>query len=229
MLGQTAMFDIRQLVAHASLPAQFVLVLLILLSVYSWALILRKYVLFRRLAHRSAAFLEVFRTTDNPHQVYKVSERYRPSPLVEIFRAGYESLRERMNTEGHALQIPALERTLKRAALTQMGRFEEGLSGLASIATSAPFIGLFGTVVGIIIAFQGLSTETHTSIQAVAPGIAEALVATALGLFVAIPAYMAYNYFVGRLRAISTLMEDFALEFLEVAERSALHYGVYRS
>ncbi len=229
MLEHTAMFDIRQLVAHASLPAKLVLLVLAFLSVYSWALILRKYVLFRRLVRRSTAFLDVFRTTDNPTQIYKVSDRYRPSPLVEIFRAGYESVREHMNPEGSVLPSSAIERTLKRIALVQMGTLEEGLSGLASIATSAPFIGLFGTVVGIILAFQGLSTETQTSIQAVAPGIAEALVATAVGLFVAIPAYMAYNYFVGRLRAISTLMEDFTLEFLEVAERSAMHYGVYRS
>ncbi|GBC81951.1 Biopolymer transport protein ExbB [bacterium HR10] len=229
MLGPTTAFDIYQLIGHASLPAKVVLLLLAALSIYSWAVILRKYALFRRLARRSAAFLEIFRTTTNPHQIYRLSERYRPSPLVEIFRAGYESLREQMTDESRALERHAIERALKRAALSEMGKLEEGISGLASIATSAPFIGLFGTVVGIIIAFQGLSVETQTSIQAVAPGIAEALVATALGLFVAVPAYMAYNYFVSRLRALSTLMEDFALEFLDVAERSAAHDGVYRS
>ena len=228
MREPTTAFDVHQLLEHASLPAKAVLLLLVALSIYSWAVILRKYALFRRLARRSAAFLEIFRTTP-PHQVYRLSGRYRPSPLVEIFRAGYENLREQTAGESRPLEPHAVERALKRAALSEMGQLEEGLSGLASIATSAPFIGLFGTVVGIIIAFQGLSVQTQTSIQAVAPGIAEALVATALGLFVAVPAYMAYNYFVGRLRALSTLMEDFALEFLEVAERSAARDGVYRS
>jgi len=226
---QAATFDISQLIAQASLPAKLVLLLLALLSIYSWALILRKYALFRRLARQSVAFLELFRTTSDPHHVYKMSSRYRPSPLVEIFRAGYESLREQMAGDGRSPERLSIERALKRAALTEMANLEEGISGLASIATSAPFIGLFGTVVGIILAFQGLSTQAQTSIQAVAPGIAEALVATAFGLFVAVPAYMAYNYFVSRLRAVSTLMEDFTLEFLEIAERSAAQYGVYRS
>jgi len=228
MLAQATTFDIYRLIAQASLPAQLVLLLLALLSIYSWALILRKYVLFRRLARRSAAFLEVFRTSGDPQHIYKMSHRYRPSPLVEIFRAGYESLRESTAAEGRAPERQGIERALKRAALAQMADLEEGIGGLASIATSAPFIGLFGTVVGIILAFQGLSTQAQTSIQAVAPGIAEALVATAFGLFVAIPAYMAYNYFVGRLRAVSTLMEDFALEFLEIAERSMAQHGIYR-
>jgi biopolymer transport protein TolQ len=125
--------------------------------------------------------------------------------------------------------LSTVERTLKQSAVTQMSKLEQGVSWLASIATSSPFIGLFGTVVGIIIAFQGLSTQTQTSIQAVAPGIADALVATAMGLFAAVPAYMAYNYFVNRIKVISTLMDDFALEFLNLAEKSLAQYGIYRS
>ncbi len=220
-------FDFYELVARASWAAKGVLSLLALLSIYSWTLILRKYTLLRRIFRQSEAFRELFRTMSDLNQISKISERYRPSPLVAIFHAGQESLREAEATR--SLDLVALERTLRRATLSEMRTLEKGIGELASIATSSPFIGLFGTVIGIILAFHGLSTQAQTSIQAVAPGIAEALVATAVGLFVAIPAYMAYNYFVVRLRALGTLMEEFALEFSEAALRSAAHYGLYRS
>jgi len=118
---------------------------------------------------------------------------------------------------------------LKQAAIVEIERMEKSLTWLASIATSAPFIGLFGTVIGIIISFQGLSVQTQTSIQAVAPGIAEALFATAAGLFVAVPAYIAYNYYVAQVRRLTALLDNFSLELMNTIERSLTQYGIFRS
>jgi biopolymer transport protein TolQ len=207
-----------------------VLIILLGLSVLSWALILSKHTAMRRLMNNSIGFLSHFRAAAGLDDIRKIAERFRPSPLVEIFLAGHAEIAQL--SDNGLVEIKGLstvERAIKQSAVAQMAQLEQGVGWLASIGTSSPFIGLFGTVVGIIIAFQGLSTQSQTSIQAVAPGIAEALVATAMGLFAAVPAYMAYNYFVNRIKLISTMMDEFALEFLNLAEKSMAQYGLYRS
>jgi biopolymer transport protein TolQ len=222
--------SIFRLIADASLPTLIVLFILLGLSVFSWAIILNNYITTKRWITNSLGFLSSFRGSTKLEDIHKSVGRFGPSPVAEMFIAAYTELTQFGDTGMVQMSgLPTLERVLKQSAVTQMSRLELGVSWLATIGTASPFIGLFGTVVGIIIAFQGLSSQSQTSIQAVAPGIAEALVATAMGLFAAVPAYMAHNYFVTRIRLISSLMDDFALEVLNMAEKGLAQYGLYRS
>jgi biopolymer transport protein TolQ len=225
------------LVEQASVPAKLVLLVLLFSSIASWTIIFTKRRTLAQAVRQSQNFLNVFRRSRRWSDTYAVCDQYGASPLVALYLAAYNQMAERLS-DGEEQQeqeaadqqlLLSVERALRRAAIGEIERMETSLPWLASIATSAPFIGLFGTVVGIIISFQGLSLQTQTSIQAVAPGIAEALIATAAGLFVAVPAYIAYNHFVAQLRRITGLIDDFGLEVLNAIERSIRHYGVLRS
>jgi biopolymer transport protein TolQ len=165
--------------------------------------------------------------------LYGDCQRYPKSPLAGIFRSGYQELNQQIKASdpsGGALEVSeakgtlksldGLQRTLHKTAQTEMTTLEHSLSWLATTGAVSPFIGLFGTVIGIINAFQGLGEGSVTTIQAVAPGISEALVATAGGLFAAIPAVIAYNQFVSRLKVFGVEMDDFSVEFLNTIERS---------
>jgi biopolymer transport protein TolQ len=205
------------------------------MSVSSWAIIYQKQRCFRRALTQSRDFLKLYRRCERWIDAYPFCEQFRESPLVGIFLAAYQQTHNntRQRENGDALNrstsLPAIEREMKRAALAETNRLESQVPWLASVATSSPFIGLFGTVVGIIISFQGLALETQTSIQAVAPGIAEALVATAAGLFVAVPAYMAYNHHVSKLRHIAGISDNFCLELINSIEGGFAGYGVLKS
>jgi len=156
------------------------------------------------------------------------------SPVAQVFRAGYQELvrltrAKRQNSAGDAPPLTTelggidnVERAMKRAANQELTRLERALTFLATTASATPFIGLFGTVWGIMTAFRGLSVTQSSSIQAVAPGIAEALVATATGLVAAIPAVIAYNHFARQIRVLAAEMENFSSEFLNIAERHFL-------
>jgi len=231
MLMQGSVPSVYELIFQSSAPTKVVLVILLLLSTLSWALILSKYFTLRHAVVQSQGFLKLFRESAGLRDVYRSYDRFPRSPLAHLFAAGYSEIKLQIGEGGMSepTSLQPLERTLRSAAIAQLNRLELGVNWLASIGTSSPFIGLFGTVIGIIIAFRGLSNQAQTSIQAVAPGIAEALISTALGLFAAIPAYMAYNYFVGRIRLISTLMEEFTLELLNQTEKDLAKYGIYRS
>lgn len=223
-----------RLLEQASIPAKLVLLVLLLSSIASWAIIINKRRSFKRAAQESHDFLEVFRHIGRWSDIHPHCDRFSDCPLVSLFLAAYNQLPDRHHNEdeqeeSNPQSITSIERAIKQAALVEIEQMENGLSWLASIATSAPFIGLFGTVVGIIISFQGLSVQTQTSIQAVAPGIAEALIATAAGLFVAVPAYIAYNYFVSEVRRFAGLLDSFSLELLNGIERSLTQYGIFRS
>lgn len=196
-----------------------VMVVLVGLSLLSWTIIFSKFSTFRQANAANRQFLRAFRKANGLEQVALASEQFRASPLVAVFDFGYEEVDRQRKTRGRMSNPIALERTLQLGISEEVTKLERNMSWLATTATVSPFIGLFGTVYGIIDAFQALGLAGATSMRAVAPGIAHALVATALGLVAAIPAAVFYNHFGHILKELGTRMEDFSLEFLNLAER----------
>ena len=222
------------MVTGSGLVVQLVLYLLILFSVFSWGIIFYKLRQVRVARRQSARFLELFWETKNLTTIHTTSQDFKQSPVAQVFRAGYQELvrltrtkRQSAGPEGgldttELVGVANVERAMKRAANQEITRLERALTFLATTASATPFIGLFGTVWGIMNAFRGLSVTHSSSIQAVAPGIAEALIATATGLVAAIPAVVAYNHFARQIRVLSAEMENFSSEFLNIAERHFL-------
>ncbi len=217
------------LFSHASGSAFVILLLLIFFSLFSWMIIFRKWLTFRQIDRQNHAFVAVFRKSSRLSEVGSACELYRGTPLSGIFSAGYQELNAQIQTlkpqnPDHPLlverHIVGIQRALQRASAAELSVLERKMSWLATTGSVTPFIGLLGTVVGIINAFQGLGLEKTASIQAVAPGIADALVATAAGLGAAIPAVIAYNQFISRIKNIAGEMDDFSSEFLNLVERS---------
>jgi biopolymer transport protein TolQ len=226
--------DILHLVARSSPVAKAVLIVLVLFSIASWAIILYKLWAFSRAERQSAAFLEVFRRSSKFSEVQSVCKTLAESPLVGIFQAGYAELNTqlRLTTAGAPASanpaaprptlksVPALDRALLRAAAVEVNKLENRVGFLATTASITPYIGLFGTVWGIMAAVQGIGQTGSTNLGVVAPGIAEALIATAAGLFAAIPAVYFYNQLAGRVKLLASEMDDFSLEFLNISERN---------
>ncbi len=212
---------------------QLVLYILVLFSVFSWGIIFYKLRQVRVARRQSQRFTDIFWDTKNLTTIHTASQELKLSPVAQVFRAGYQELvrltrAKRQNNPGDTTLttelggIENVERAMKRAANQEITRLERALTFLATTASATPFIGLFGTVWGIMTAFRGLSVTQSSSIQAVAPGIAEALIATATGLVAAIPAVVAYNHFARQIRVLSADMENFSSEFLNIAERHFL-------
>ncbi len=218
---------ILDLVMGAGPVVQIVLYLLIIFSVVSWGVILFKYRQVREAKNQSARFIEIFWESRNLASIHEASRELEASPVAQVFTAGYEELirvsrRNAAETEGLTTDLSGVDnvaRAMKRAANVELTKLEQTLTFLATTSGSTPFIGLFGTVWGIMNAFRGLSVSRSSTIQAVAPGIAEALVATAAGLVAAIPALIAYNHFLQEIRVLAADMENFTQEFLNIAER----------
>lgn len=204
------------LVLRASPIAKFVLLILLVFSVASWAIIFTKARITKQAQEQSAQFLKLFESSTRWAELHAGSSGLLENPLAAVFLAADAELK----TQG-LLNLDAVQRAMQSRAVDETNRLEKSLGWLASTASAAPFIGLFGTVVGIIIAFQGLTTATTASIQAVAPGIAEALVATAAGIAAAVPAVLAYNHFVNQIKTIAAEMDSFALRLLNFIEREA--------
>jgi biopolymer transport protein TolQ len=220
--------SIFSLLGKTSGFAQIILLLLLAFSLLSWTIIVRKWMTFRNIRQRSHDFLTLFRKSSRLSEIGSACEQYRGTPLSGIFSAGYQELNSQIQAlksqnPGHPVlsdrNITGIGRALQRASTAELAVMEKSMSWLATTASVTPFIGLLGTVVGIINAFENLGEGT-TSIQAVAPGISEALIATAAGLFAAIPAVIAYNQLVSRMKNIAVEMDDFASEFLNLVERS---------
>lgn len=188
-------------------------------SLYSWTIIFSKIGTFRQARAADVRFLRAFRKSSGLEAVMVASEQFRPSPLVSVFDYGYEEVARQVKTKGGVTNNVAIERSLQLGASEAMAKLERNMNWLATTASVSPFIGLMGTVVGIIRAFEGLGAAGSTSLRAVAPGIADALIATAVGLAAAIPAAIFYNYFGSIVREINARMDDFTLEFLNMAER----------
>lgn len=228
--------DLIGLVAEATPINQAVLAILVLFSVASWAIILQKFWSFRRSERDTTRFLDIFRRSSKFSEVQAACPSLPATPLVGVFQAGYAEINAQFRTTNSggmpASNPPApaarpmlksldgVDRALIRAATTEVSKLERRMTFLATTASVTPFIGLFGTVVGIMIAFQRIGLTGSTNLAIVAPGISEALIATAMGLFAAIPALVFYNHFTHRVKEFSAAMDDFALEFLNIAERN---------
>jgi biopolymer transport protein TolQ len=213
---------ILEMLRNSGPIALTVLGLLAFASLFSWAIILGKWIGFRRARSQSRAFLRAFRKAARLQEIGAVSEQYKPSPLVNVFDEVYETYRRQTGGYGPPRNITALERTAQSAASEALTFMEQRLSWLATIAATAPFVGLFGTVMGIVKAFHGLGTAGAATLRAVAPGVSEALITTAAGLVVAVPAVVAYNQFSARIREFGSRMDDFARELLNSMEEITL-------
>lgn len=223
---------ILDLVRGSGPLVQAVLYMLVLFSVGSWGIIFYKYRQVRTAKNESQKFIEIFWDSRNLSSIHDASRGLKLSPVAQVFRAGYEELvrvsrskKETLQGEAFTTELGGVDnvaRAMKRAMSVEITKLEKSLTFLATTASTTPFVGLFGTVWGIMNAFRGLSVTHSSSIQAVAPGIAEALIATAAGLAAAIPALMAYNHFVQRIKVLATDMENFSHEFLNIAERHFL-------
>lgn len=213
--------EISNLVLQSGPVAKAVLVILMVFSILSWAIILSKWVGLRSARLQSGRFLRAFRRAVRLQDVASVSEQFKPSPLVPVFEAGFEEYRRQVGNPSGIVKNPvAVQRATQIASSEELTRLERRLPLLATTGAVTPFIGLFGTVWGIIDAFHGLGTAGAATLRAVAPGISEALIATAAGLFTAIPAVIAYNQFTHSIREFGARMDDFSLEFLNAVERN---------
>lgn len=209
-----------ELVKNTGPLPKAIMVLLLIFSLLSWAVIFAKWNLFRQGRTANQRFLRAFRKAAGLEAVALASEQFRSSPLVVVFDFGYAEVDRQLKARGAVTNKLALERNLQLGMSEEVGKLESHMNVLATTATVSPFIGLFGTVWGIIDAFEGLGTAGSASLRAVAPGISEALITTALGLAAAIPAAIAYNWFGSTIKEFGMRMEDFALEFMNLAERN---------
>jgi biopolymer transport protein TolQ len=211
--------EIIDLVRETGVVAQAVLVLLLAFSLISWAIILSKWSVLRRSRVQSGRFVRAFRRAQRLQDVNAVSEQFRPSPLVGVFHAGFREFERQMGSSGGLRNPLAVQRAMQIASSEEMTRFERNLPWLAITGAVTPFVGLFGTVWGIIDTFHGLGTSGAATMRAVAPGISEALITTAAGLAAAIPAVIAYNLIGGSIRDFAARSDDFSLEMLNAVER----------
>ncbi len=196
-----------------------VIAILILFSLFSWTIAFSKNSIFGRARRENKNFLRAFRKASTLQSVAVASEQFTAAPLVAVFDFGYGEIERQLKQRGALVNKPAIERSLQLGISEEVTKLEINMNWLATVASVSPFIGLFGTVWGIIDAFQGLGNAGSASLRAVAPGISEALITTAIGLAAAIPAAIFYNVFGTRIKEIGTRMEDFAIEFQNMAER----------
>jgi biopolymer transport protein TolQ len=211
--------EIVDLVLQTGPVAKTVLFILIAFSVLSWAVILSKWRLVSRARMQSGRFVRAFRKAQRLQDIAPVAEQFRPSPLVQVFEGAVVEFKRQMGATGGVHNPVAIQRAMQIASSEEITRLERNLPWLAITGVVTPFIGLFGTVWGIIDAFHGLGTAGAATLRAVAPGISEALVTTAAGLAAAIPAVIAYNLIIGSIREMASRNDDFALEMLNMVER----------
>jgi biopolymer transport protein TolQ len=216
--------DLLFLLGQTGPLARGILVILLLFSIGSWGVILSKTLLFKKIRRESEAFWRIFRKAHSLSEVSTACETLRFTPLVPVFDAGYSlvvpgSMRKSDRAALTKAPSPmAVERALHRAAAAQLTTLESRMTFLATTASATPFIGLLGTVIGVIGSFVGLANSDVATLRAVAPGIAEALIATAFGLFAAIPAVVFYNHFVAQIRRMGGQLDDLQAELLAVSE-----------
>jgi biopolymer transport protein TolQ len=223
-------------IRSSSPTSKVVLAILIVFSIVSWGIILYKLWTFNRIRAQSARFIEIFRRSAKFSEVQAVCQSLNDSPLVGIFLAGHAELNLQLRQVSPAANsasnpgappprpvlksLVSVDRALMRASNVETNKLEKHITFLATTAAVTPFIGLFGTVLGIVAAFQGIGAQGSTSLDVVAPGIADALIATAAGLAAAIPAVYFYNLLTQRVKALASEMDDFSLEFLNIVERN---------
>jgi len=210
---------------------QFVLLLLLFFSVVSWAIILMKYRVIKRSRKENDMFLDRYMKINKLSEVFPESKKFRNSQIAEVFRAGYTELvkiagirREALSDADSEISLEMrgldnVERALNRACDSETTKLESSLGFLATAGSSCPFIGLFGTVWGIMNAFKGIGVKGSATLAVVAPGISEALIATAAGLAAAIPAVIFYNYYTNQVKTMTVEIDSFSSEFLNIVER----------
>ena len=231
--------NIFQMMLNAGLMVQFVLLLLLFFSIASWAIILIKYRYIMKAFRQSARFTDYFWKSRDLSNAFLKAKQLGSSPVARVFRVGYLELKklsksgvpisQSQSTEAETSSLSSMftgtdnvNRALRRAINTEMTKMTQMVPFLATTGNTAPFIGLFGTVWGIMNSFHGIGLKGSASLAVVAPGISEALVATAAGLAVAIPAVIAFNYFTQKIRVIETELQSFAADFLNIVERDIL-------
>ena len=216
------------MITHSGPIGFATLLLLLAFSVVSWAVIVSKFRALRKAQGESISFLETFWQSKRLDAIFQVSEKLPQSPLAQIFRSGYIELAKlKKQQEGQSSEksmadlggLENIERSMRRASAAELTQLEALIPFLATTGSTAPFIGLFGTVWGIMKAFRDIGRMGSANLATVAPGISEALVATATGLVAAIPAVMAYNYFTSKIRVLGTEMENFQADFLNIVKR----------
>lgn len=195
-----------------------VLLLLLLASLYSWTVILSKASAFSKATKQSRKFIRAFRKATRLNEIATLTSEYSASPLAQVFEDVYETYKRVTGGSGPPRSLAPLERTAQTAASEAVTALERRMTWLATIGSVSPFVGLFGTVMGVVDAFLGIGTAGAGSLKAVAPGIAEALITTAAGLFVAVPAVVAYNQFTARIRVFAAAIDDFCRELLNSLE-----------
>ena len=217
------------LMLGAGIIVKLVLILLLFFSVVSWAIILFKLFQVHRANSESDRFMDFFWKSKRFDTIAAQVDRFANSPLTVLFNEGYGELKKVVegngDSEGSALStdlggIENVSRALRRATNSEISRLEKYLTFLATTGSTSPFIGLFGTVWGIMTAFENIGKTGSASLAVVAPGIAEALIATAIGLVAAIPAVMAYNHFQNKIRVLIKEMDNFSTEFLNIVQRN---------
>lgn len=214
-------------ITHSGPIAFLTLLLLVSFSVASWAIIVLKWLSIQKAQKMSISFLEMFWQSKRLDDIFARSEEMSESPIAQVFRAGYQELvkvkqRESKQEPGvvqHLGGAENVERALRRAAMAEMTELSRLIPFLATVGSTAPFIGLFGTVVGIMKSFRDIGLSGSANLATVAPGIAEALIATAAGLAAAIPAVIAFNYFGNRIKVLGTEMENFSSDFMNIVRR----------
>src|ERR1039458_4691203 len=215
LLGFVIGGEISSLIETSGLVAKTVLVILLVFSILSWAIIFSKWGMFRRARAQSNRFIRMFRKSERLQDVAAVAEQFKPSPLIAVFDGAYAELRKQAP---QPIRVASLQRAVQIASSEELTRLESRLPWLATTGAVTPFIGLFGTVWGIIDAFHGLGTAGAATLRAVAPGVDDALITTAAGLFAAIPAVIAYNLIGNSIRVFAARGDDFTLEVLNAIE-----------
>ena len=235
-----AKIDLVHMISNAGLMVQLVLLLLLFFSVTSWAIILIKYRYIRKAYRESAEFTEFFWKSRDLSNAFAKAKQMHGSPLARIFRIGYVELKKTTQSGGpmssgsqttgeNGLAMNSrftgtdnVKRALRRAINTEMTRMTQMVPFLATTGNTAPFIGLFGTVWGIMHSFVGIGQKGSANLAVVAPGISEALVATAAGLAAAIPAVIAFNFFMNKIRIVESELQSFSADFLNIIERDII-------
>ncbi len=212
--------EVVDMISNSGPVAKLVLVSLLAFSLISWAIILTKWSLLSRARAQSGRFVRAFRKAQRLQDIAAVADQFKPSPLVSVFEGGYEEYRRQAAGAGGLRSLVSIQRGMQIGASEGITRLERNLPWLAITAAVTPFVGLFGTVWGIIDAFHGLGTAGAATLRAVAPGISEALITTAAGLAAAIPAVIAYNLIGASIREFAARSDDFALEVLNAVENS---------
>jgi biopolymer transport protein TolQ len=217
-----ASLDYAEIVRHSGPVGIFVLLLLLGASVTSWAIIAIKYLHLKKAQQQSVTFLDTFWQSKRLDAIYQAAEKLNVSPISQVFRAGYIELSKVTAVESGEPQeggLENVERALRRASVAETTYLESKVAFLATTGSAAPFVGLFGTVWGIMGAFQDIYLQGNANLSTVAKPISEALIATAVGLFAAIPAVVAYNFFLSKIKVLESEMESFSSDFLNIVKR----------